>query len=92
MITKGDTAMNRKITKAPGAKFNSFTIDIKGLSMFPETQKGQLIEAVVTFTSDDAGETLSMVDPTTKKQIVVPFGSIEQLVAHTRNNRQEQTQ
>ena len=60
------------IFKPPEAKTNTYFACIRGTSIFPATMKGQTINAGVHFTSDDAGETLSVFDPSTKKQIILP--------------------
>ena len=77
-----------KFEKSPKAKSNSFGLTIKGLSANPLTNKSQVINAGVLFTSDDHGETLSIFDTATKRQIILPFEEVEQLIAHVRNNRE----
>lgn len=76
-----------KIQKAPGANTNTFTTEVKGMSIYPKTLKGQHINASVMFTSDDHSETLSVFDTTTKKQIILPYKGIERLIDHVRQQR-----
>lgn len=79
--------------KAPGAKTNSYVTEIKGCaSIFPKTLKGQSVNASVMFTSDERGEMLSVFDPSTKKQIVVPFEPVILLIEHTRNACEKEVQ
>lgn len=77
-----------KIQKVPGAMTNSFMTEMKGFSLYPQTLKSQHINTTVIFTSDDHGETLSVFDPTTKKQIIIAFEEIEKLITYTRQKRE----
>jgi hypothetical protein len=80
--------MKNVIEKAQGAVSNSFVTVVKDcISVHPETLKGQCIDARIMFTSDEHGETLSVFDPATKKQIVMPFEQVEQLIFRTRRER-----
>ena len=81
--------MKEKIKKAPGATSNSYVTEVKGFSVITQSGKWQAVNAAVFFTSDEAGENLDIVDPTTKKQIVLPFGPIERLIEFVRNKRVE---
>jgi hypothetical protein len=81
--------MKEKIKKAPGVQTNSYVAEIKSLSVFPQTQKRQAVNAKVLFISENNGESLHILDPSTKKQIILPFGPVEALIEHTRNKRIE---
>ncbi len=75
------------IYKPPEAKTNTYFACIRGTSIFPATSKGQAVNAEVRFTSDAAGETLSVFDPSTKKQIVLPFEDVWKLIQRARETR-----
>ena len=77
-----------RIKKSPMARTNTYETEITGTSVFPATLKGQHVNVLVMFTSDAHGETLSIYDPTTKKQVVVPFEPIEVLIEYTRKNQE----
>ena len=76
-----------KISKAKGATTNTYEAEMKGLSACPIKMKFQHVNVNVMFSSDSEGETLSILDPTTKKQIILPFGEIERLAGYVRNAR-----
>ena len=78
-----------KIKKSPMAKTNTYEAEITGMSISPATLKGQHVNALVMFTSDAHGETLSIYDPTTKKQVVVPFEPVEVLIEHARQYQEK---
>ena len=79
--------MSGKISKAPGARANTWRLNIRGLSVSPDTMEWHYIQ-IDTMFSSEGGETLSFYDPTTKQQIVLPFGEIERLAAHARAARE----
>ena len=76
-----------KINKATGTTTNTYEAEIKGMSACPAKMKFQHVNASVMFTSDSKGETLSILDPTTKKQIILPFGKVEELAGYVRDAR-----
>ena len=81
-----------KIRKSQGASKNTYETELKGLSACPEKMKFQHANMLAMFTSDGKGETLSILDPTTKKQIVVPFEQIAELVGYARSIRNGEVQ
>ena len=80
--------MNGGIVKAFGAKTNTWQMYIKGMSSNPDTLKWQHINASIMFTSDKGGETLSIYDPTTRKQAVIPFQDVERLITFVRDKKE----
>ena len=83
--------IDSSIEKAPGARANTYMRQVEGLSTSTATLKGQHINAGVMFTSDSVGETLSIVDPATKRQVTVTFEEVEQLIEYTRSKRKGTT-
>ena len=71
-----------KIKKPPGSVLNTYETEIEDLSS--KGFKMKRIKIIIKFTSDERGEILSVIDPTTKRQITLPYEVIEQLVIHTR--------
>ena len=73
-----------EINQAPGAKTNTkYTIidgqrEIKG--------KPQLIPLTVMFTSDDFGETISIIDEYGKIRLTVPYEDAQMLIDETRRS------
>ena len=71
-----------KVKKAPGAETNTnYTVingdrEIKG--------KRQMIPLTVMFTSDNLGETISIIDEYGKVRLTVPFEPVEELIKATR--------
>ena len=80
---------NGKIEKATGANTNTFATIVNGWSVSPATMKHQSINAQIMFSCDEEGETLSVYDTATKKQVIVPFEAVEKLIEHARQKRQE---
>ena len=81
--------MSNKIKKAPGSATNSFVLEVKGMSVRTKSMDFQSIKASVIFTSDSHGETLSVYDPSTKKQIQLPFEPLEELIERARKARRD---
>ena len=74
-----------KINKVKGAPTNTFEAKIDALSSRPPHNKVENTSVNVMFTSGVCGETISILDPTTKKSISLSYESIMKLVDHARN-------
>jgi len=72
-----------KIHKPDGAITNTFRVIINGRSIKPDMTM-QAINADVHFTSNEHGEILSVYDPSTKREVAMPFGEVEELIRTTR--------
>jgi hypothetical protein len=75
------------ISKAPGAKGNTYQTVVKGLRSFHTAARESYCEAniLVIFTSDGSGESLSVSHG--DSQWAMPFEAIEKLIEHTRKNK-----
>ena len=83
----------KKIRKALGARTNTFEVMVDGLWQANpgRTHNIQSFANVkVMFTSDEVGETMSIVDSITGNLITVPYEDIERLVTHTRGERKHE--
>jgi hypothetical protein len=80
--------MKNAIEKARGTAPDTYVTVIKGCkSVNTESLRGQRVSVSVTFTDDGHGGTLGVLDPSTKKRVVLPFVQVERLVSRARPGR-----
>ena len=73
-----------KIIKASGAVSNTWLAEINGF-LVKNGKKGNSVNFDVLFTSDERGETLSI--SYGNRQFVIPFEPAEELIKHTRKQK-----
>ena len=74
-----------RTTKPNESSDNTFETVVNAWYLNTQKSQGQSIKATVVFTSDERGETFSVYNPATKKQITFPFEEVSQLIDYTRD-------
>lgn len=76
----------KKPIKAPGARLNTWLIDVEGYQLSGLGYENKTF--AVRFTSDTY-ETLSIADEEGNRQFIVPFEQIQEMIRHARKENKK---